>query len=80
MPTEGELPMPTGPSGERRPADVIGCAVRVARISVGDETEALKKPSGRVHSGRAGAKARASALTPEQRTAIAKNAALGRWG
>ena len=26
--------MPRGPRGESRPADVIGCAVAVARVSV----------------------------------------------
>ena len=25
--------MPKGPRGERRPADVVGCAVKVARIA-----------------------------------------------
>jgi hypothetical protein len=30
--------MPTGPEGERRPADVIGNAVKVMRIATGEET------------------------------------------
>jgi hypothetical protein len=71
--------MPRGPSGEKRPADVIGAAVRVARISVGDEPELLREPSGKVRSGRAGAKARTEALTPEQRRDIARKAAGVRW-
>ena len=71
--------MPTGPQGQKRPADVIGAAVMVARISVGDEVEARVQPSGRVRSGHAGAKARANALTPEQRQNIARNAAQERW-
>ena len=29
--------MPRGPRGEKRPADVMWAAVRVARISVGEE-------------------------------------------
>jgi hypothetical protein len=28
--------MPTGPKGEKRPADVIGNAVKVMRIATGD--------------------------------------------
>ena len=71
--------MATGPRGERRPADVIGCAVTVARLSVGDDAEALKEPSGRVRSGHAGAKARAESLPAERRSEIARGAALSRW-
>ncbi len=33
--------MPTGPEGEKRPADVIGNAVKVMRIATGDEAEDL---------------------------------------
>ena len=33
--------MPTGPKGEKRPADVIGNAVKVMRIATGEETETL---------------------------------------
>ncbi len=33
--------MPKGPRGEKRPADVIGNAVRVMRIATGEETEEL---------------------------------------
>ena len=31
--------MPTGPKGQRRPADVIGNAVKVMRIATGEEEE-----------------------------------------
>ena len=31
--------MPTGPKGEKRPADVIGNAVKVMRILTGEEPE-----------------------------------------
>ena len=71
--------MPKGPRGERRPADVIGCAVAVARISVGEIEEHPKEPSGKVRSGHAGAKARAQKLTSEKRSEIAKKAAGVRW-
>ena len=33
--------MPKGPRGEKRPADVIGNAVKVMRIATGEETEEL---------------------------------------
>jgi hypothetical protein len=72
--------MPTGPRGEKRPADVIGGAIMVAQLSVGDITEPLKEPSGKARSGRAGGPARAKALTKEKRQAIAKKAAAARWG
>jgi hypothetical protein len=71
--------MSRGPRGEKRPADVIGCAVAVARLSVGDMEEKLTQPSGKVRSGHAGARARAANLTPEQRREIAKKAAATRW-
>ncbi len=72
--------MPKGPQGQKRPADAIGCAVMVAKIATGEITEELKKPSGKTRSGKAGAKARADALTKEERSAIAKKAAARRWG
>ncbi len=31
--------MPRGPKGEKRPADVIGAAIKVARIATGEEME-----------------------------------------
>ncbi|CAO4139195.1 hypothetical protein [Methylorubrum aminovorans] len=33
------LPMPTGPKGQRRPADAIGNAVKVMRIATEEEPE-----------------------------------------
>ncbi len=33
--------MPRGPRGEKRPADVIGNAVKVMRIATGEEEEEL---------------------------------------
>jgi hypothetical protein len=37
--------MPTGPKGQRRPADVIGNAIRVAQIATGEvEKEYVDKP------------------------------------
>jgi hypothetical protein len=71
--------MARGPRGEQRPADVIGAAIMVAKISVGELAESLRQPSGKVRSGHAGAKARAEKLTSEQRQEIAKRAAAARW-
>ena len=75
--------MPKGPKGEKRPADVIGTAVKVARIATGeieDTAEDDGKNKAAVELGRKGGKARAERLTPEQRTEIARKAAAKRWG
>lgn len=72
--------MPKGPQGQKRPADVVGAAVMVAKIATGEIEDSRAKAPGRTKSGKAGGKARAKKLTPEQRTAIAKKAASGRWG
>jgi hypothetical protein len=76
---EEKISMPRGPQGQRRPADAIGNAVHVMRIATGEIDETPTK-SGRVRSGRAGAKARAKSLTGEERSKIAKKAAAARWG
>ena len=73
--------MPRGPKGELRPADVVGCAVKVARIATGEIEENLTNGTapGRKKSGKAGGKARAEKLTPEERQRIARKAAEARW-
>lgn len=71
--------MPRGPRGEKRPADVVGCAVHVARIAVGETKETTYQTPGRVRSGRAGGRARTDALMPEKRSEIAAKAAAARW-
>ncbi len=53
--------MPRGPNGERRRADVIGCAVTVAKIATGETSETALKCPGRHASGVA-SKARAKRL------------------
>jgi hypothetical protein len=35
--------MPTGPKGQKRPADVIGMSVKVMRIATGEEEEELDR-------------------------------------
>jgi hypothetical protein len=74
--------MPKGPKGEKRPADVIGNAIKVARIATGEEEEAKTddgKDEAAVSLGRRGGKARAAAISPERRTEIAAKAAKKRW-
>ena len=71
--------MPRGPRGESRPADVIGCAINVARIATGEIEDDIKVASGRVRSGQVGGKARAERLDQTQRQQIAKVAAAARW-
>ena len=76
--------MPTGPKGQKRPADVIGNAVKVARIATGEDGDAVAetppKDEAAACLGRRGGAARAKKLTPEQRSEIARKAAAERWG
>ncbi len=71
--------MPKGPRGESRPADVIGNAVRVARIATGEEEETPPPVSPGAALGKLGGQARARNMTPEQRAEQAKRAAERRW-
>ena len=74
--------MPTGPKGQKRPADVIGNAVKVMRIATGEEGEELdddgKDPAAKAL-GAKGGKKRAENMTPERRAEIARKAASKRW-
>jgi hypothetical protein len=75
--------MPTGPKGQKRPADVIGNAVKVMRIATGEEEEDMgdkpEKNQAAAELGRKGGAARAKVMTPERRAEIAKKAAAKRW-
>ena len=75
--------MPTGPKGEKRPADVIGNAVKVMRIATGDEPEDFGPDDGKNKAaqelGRKGGQKRAEAMSAERRAEIAKEAAKKRW-
>ena len=72
--------MPRGPKGERRPADVIGNAVKVARIATGEEEdERAPIASAAAQLGKLGGAARAAGMTPERRAEIARKAAAKRW-
>jgi hypothetical protein len=74
--------MPKGPRGEKRPADVIGNAVKVMRIATGEETEELETDrvkSAAAELGSRGGKARAARMTAARRAEIARKAAEQRW-
>ena len=68
--------MPKGPKGEKRPADVIGNAVKVMRIATGEESDDHVKLAPKRAKG---AKARAKVLTPAERSEVARLAAEARW-
>jgi hypothetical protein len=74
--------MPTGPKGEKRPADVIGNAVHVMRVLTGEIEDTIlddgKDPAAKAL-GKKGGAARAKSMTPERRAEIAKKAAAKRW-
>jgi hypothetical protein len=78
--------MTKGPSGQKRPADPIARAVQIMRIATGEAEEAQqtqKDPAAVALGKKGGLKggaARAKALSPEERSRIAKNAAKKRWG
>jgi hypothetical protein len=74
--------MPTGPKGQKRPADVIGNAVKIMRIATGEDEDTViddgKDPAAKAL-GAKGGKKRAENMTPERRAEIAKTAAAKRW-
>jgi hypothetical protein len=74
--------MPKGRQGQKRPADVIGNAIMVAKIATGEiaETVAEKAKSAAAELGSLGGKARAKKLTSQERKAISQKAAKARWG
>jgi hypothetical protein len=74
--------MPTGPKGQKRPADAIGAAIMVGKIATGELEDAPtedSKNAAAVALGRMGGKARAEGLTAKRRKEIAKKAAKSRW-
>lgn len=73
--------MPKGPKGEKRPADAIGAAIKVARIATGEAEENTDdgKNKAAVELGRKGGRARADKLSKKRRSEIAREAARKRW-
>jgi hypothetical protein len=75
--------MPTGPKGQKRPADVNARAVMIAKIATGeiaDVTTDEGKNAAAVALGRMGGKARAAGMSAKKRKEIARKAARTRWG
>ena len=70
--------MPTGPNGEKRPADVIANAVLSMKIATG-EVEEHRVNAGQSAGGRKGGRARAEALSAERRRDVAREGAKARW-
>jgi hypothetical protein len=75
--------MPKGPKGQKRPADVVGAAVKVMRIATGEEPEDFGADDGKDKAaqslGQRGGRARAAALSKKRRSEIARLAAQKRW-
>jgi hypothetical protein len=75
--------MPTGPKGQKRPADVVSNAVHVMKVLTGEIDEGAPVDDGKDPAAKAlgakGGTARAKALTPERRAEIAKTASKKRW-
>ena len=74
--------MPKGPQGQKRPADTVANAIRVAKILTGEVEEDMGdsgKDQAAQSLGRRGGAARAKKLSPEDRAAIARKAAAARW-
>ena len=76
--------MPRGPRGEKRPADVVGAAVKVMRIATAEISEDIDqadagKNQAAVELGRRGGRARAEKLSKKRRAEIARQAAETRW-
>ena len=72
--------MPKGPRGEKRPGDVIGAAIMVAKIATGEvEDNADESKTHHRKGGLKGGVSRAEKLSPERRSEIARKAAAKRW-
>jgi hypothetical protein len=77
--------MPTGPKGEKRPADVIGNAVHVMKILTGEIEDPIHEKNPHAVAlgklgGAKGGKARAAKLSTKRKHSIASKAANKRWG
>jgi hypothetical protein len=73
--------MPRGPHSQKRPADTVANAIRVAKIltaEVEEDTGDSGKDKAAQSMGRRGGAARRDKLSPERRVEIAKQAAKAR--
>lgn len=77
------LDLSVAPRLRKRPADVIGNAVKVMRIATGEGEEEFEqqpqKDEAAAALGRKGGKARAEKMTAERRAEIVRKAAASRW-
>ncbi len=71
--------MPTGPKGEKRPADANACARMVVQIATGEIEDTRHKSPEKAAGGRKGGNARSARLSPERRSEIGRKAAQARW-
>ena len=75
--------MPKGPKGQKRPADAVSNAIRVARVATGEEPENFPADDGKDKAaqslGQRGGRARAATLSKKRRVEIARKAARSRW-
>jgi hypothetical protein len=74
--------MPKGPQGQKRPADTVANAIRVAKILTGEVQEDMGdsgKDKAAQALGKKGGAARREKLSPERRAEIARKAAQKRW-
>ncbi|HJU20125.1 MAG TPA: hypothetical protein VJ770_27040 [Stellaceae bacterium] len=74
--------MPKGLQGQKRPADTVANAIRVAKILTGEAEEdfgASGKDKAAQALGRKGGAARREKLSTERRREIARKAAAARW-
>ena len=75
--------MPKGPKGEKRPANVIGNAVKVMKSATGEGPEDYGSEPGKNQAAaelaRKGGRARAQGLSAKRRIEIAKRAAQKKW-
>lgn len=71
--------MPVGPQGQKRPADAIGAAIKVAQIATGEIEEEEEASSAAAKLGRLGGMARAKNMSADRRSEIAKKAAQARY-
>ena len=70
--------MPIGPKGEKRPADPVANALLMAKIATGEaeETYVSHRGQGCLQNGQA----RASEVSAERCSAVARKATAARWG
>jgi hypothetical protein len=75
--------MPRGPRGQKRAADTVANAIRVAKILTGEIEEDTGADDGKDPAaqalGKKGGAARRDKLSPERRVEIARKAAQSRW-